>query len=84
MGGPESLSRDQFAEKVAKTLNLSTKSILPIPRKKCKEPWAHHVQNPQNLAMDVSKLEKVVDFKFMGIEEYLKKFGEKLLIQKEK
>jgi len=64
LGGPEALSRFEFAKIVAKNDGVSDedieRKIESMRRSECKAAWAHSCPQPKNLEMDVSKLHNLM------------------------
>lgn len=75
MGGADRVSRHDMAMAVACHFGLDEQYIVP---KKKADQQTGQVQSPLDIAMDSSKLEGLVGFKFKGLEDIIvETFGEK-------
>ncbi len=72
--GPESISRYEFAKKIAKIFEFNQNSIIPS------EFHTQKAKRPNNSTLDTSKLKKLLPFKMKEIEEALNALKEELSI----
>jgi len=71
LGGPDCLSRAEFAKEIYHFFNVSTSNVKALPRSECKEKWAHVSPQPKNLKMNLKRLQRIVGFEFKSISETL-------------
>eukprot|EP00494_Astrolonche_serrata_P034403 UN34672 len=72
LGGPEPLSRAEFATQIFKFHNKDPKNMKAVPRSQCKEDWAHTCQQPRNLSMSINRIQTDTKFKIKTLSENLK------------
>lgn len=74
MGGPERLSRKDFADKVAETWNYSKHSIIPASSSSINRGFC----SPADISMDSGRLTEELDVQFTPFQEALAKMGRPL------